>query len=268
MTRECFLSVITASYNSESTIYNTLVSIRNQKFNSFEHIVIDGGSTDNTTNILKYFATEYDLTWISEPDRGISHALNKALHICNGEYVLVIQADDQILDEYTLSNIYHLIKYENFDIHSFPIFYSKPNQDLILRKPIRVLWWNKFKFIFLHQGALVHKRVFEKIGGFNETFQIAMDYDFFYRALASHCTVKFETMPVALMGADGIGSRLSSLEKRLREEALVQDLNENEPVWRVLQAFFRRIYIPYKIRVLPTLSRLRKHRCTQECIPG
>jgi hypothetical protein len=117
---------------------------------------------------------------------------------------------------------------------------------LIAKKPIKFLWWNHFKFVFLHQGCFVHRRVFERIGGFRKEFKICMDYDFFYRALAEPLSVKFGSQPVALMGGAGVGSDLKFIHKRLAEERQVQAQNEQNPGWETAQFIFRLFYRPYK----------------------
>jgi glycosyltransferase involved in cell wall biosynthesis len=259
-THHPFFSVLTASYNRGATIGTTLESLSRQTFQDFQHIVVDGQSHDQTLDILNEFAGRYNLTWLSEPDRGIAHALNKGLMLCSGKYILVTQADDKLLSCDTLQNVYSILQNETYDIYGFSIILDSSNYGKRLHKPIQCLWWNHFKFIFLHQGTFVHKRVFQEIGDFNETFRIAMDYDFFYRALANHCSIKFESMPVALMGGDGIGSQIKSLNNRLNEEALVQDLNERDPIWRRAQAAFRKCYVPYKTLFLPLLNRLDQRR--------
>ena len=178
-----FITILTAALNSGSTLKKTLETVRNQTFQDIEHIVIDGGSRDETLDILKEFENTYNLTWISEPDHGISDALNKGLRLSSGRYILVIQADDQLLHHNILDNVFPQLKSENFDILSFPVILDHPAKGKILSKPIKHLWWNHFKFVFRHQGCFVHRRVFDQIGMFRNEFRICLDYDFFYRAL-------------------------------------------------------------------------------------
>jgi len=178
-----FITILTAALNSGSTLKKTLETVRNQTFQDIEHIVIDGGSRDETLDILKEFENTYNLTWISEPDHGISDALNKGLRLSSGRYILVIQADDQLLHHNILDNVFPQLKSENFDILSFPVILDHPAKGKILSKPIKHLWWNHFKFVFRHQGCFVHRLVFDQIGMFRNEFRICLDYDFFYRAL-------------------------------------------------------------------------------------
>ncbi len=255
MSKSPFITILTASFNSEATIRKTLESIRDQSFQDMEHIVIDGGSRDETLDILKEFENTYNLTWISEPDHGISDALNKGLRLSSGRYIIAIQADDQLLNPGILEKVFSYLRKEQIDIMGFPVVLDDPVRGNVLRKPIRLLWWNRFKFIFPHQGCFVHRRVFDRIGGFREEFKINLDYDFFYRALNHKSTVRFGGFPVALMGGYGIGSVSESTLERLREERFVQELNERNPVWKVAQLVFRMVYMPYKTHLLPKLKK-------------
>lgn len=244
-----FFSIITASLNRAETLEFTLRSVMNQTFHSVEHIVVDGLSSDGSIDILKNYYGKYNLSWISESDEGIADALNKGLSMAKGRYILVLQADDQLLRPEILEVVHLKLRQEQFAVHSFPVIVDDPTRGRVLRPPIRFLWWNHFKFIFPHQGTFVHSRVFDNIGKFRKYFSICMDYDFFYRALAANHSVKFERTPVALMGGDGVGSRLSSVVKRLQEERLVQNLNEENILWRVSQLVFGLLYVQYKTHI-------------------
>jgi glycosyltransferase involved in cell wall biosynthesis len=256
-----FFAIITASYNNSVTLRETLQSVNKQTFGDLEHLVIDGGSADDTHGTLREYERKYNLSWISEKDRGIADALNKGVAKSHGVYLLVIQADDRLVDESVLETVFPLLRDEGCDIHSFPIILDHPEFGKSLRRPIPILWWNRFKFIFPHQGTFVHRRVFERIGGFKEVFSIAMDYDFFYRAILADCTVRFHREPpVALMGGSGIGTRLDFLSRRLREESLVQAMNERNPLWRMCQIVFKTLYHPFRIWLLPRLKAAGKAR--------
>jgi len=246
MNKPPFITILTAALNSGATIKKTLESVRNQTFQDFEHIVIDGRSKDETLDILKEFQNTYNLTWLSEPDHGISDALNKGLRISSGRYIIVIQADDQLLHPDILNDVFPQLKNEKFDILSFPVILDHPVKGKILSKPIQHLWWNHFKFVFRHQGCFVHKRVFDQLVVFRNEFKISLDYDFFYRALARNYSVKFDNFPIALMGGEGVGSNPEFILKRLKEDRLVQVLNEIKLFWRLLQFVFHMLYLPYK----------------------
>lgn len=248
------ISIITAALNSGRTIRACIESVGGQSFRDFEHIVCDGGSADDTVCILRSYPSGDRLRWTSGKDSGIANALNKALHMAQGRYVIVVQADDALIDPRTLEYVASAIGNERYDICSFPVIRERPGSASLLCRPIQFPGWYRFKFTIPHQGAFVHRRLFDRIGEFREELTIAMDYDFFYRALAAKASIRYFARPVSLMGGCGISSGRQALRKRLSEEKKVQELNETNPWWRVAQNAFRFVYVPYRThrhRVLP-----------------
>ncbi len=140
MSNNPFFTILTASFNNESTIKQTVESILSQTFQNLEHIVIDGGSTDGTIDILKKFVNFYNISWLSEPDQGIAEALNKGLRKAKGQFIIVIQADDRFLNPNILEQVFQLLDNEKTDIISFPVILDHPVKGKVLRKPIRSLW--------------------------------------------------------------------------------------------------------------------------------
>ncbi|MBI3457925.1 MAG: glycosyltransferase [Candidatus Rokubacteria bacterium] len=88
------VSIVTPSYDQGEFIEATVLSVRNQTYRPLEHIVVDGGSTDRTVEVLKRYEGQYDLRWLSEPDRGQSDALNKGFRLVHGEIVGWLNSDD------------------------------------------------------------------------------------------------------------------------------------------------------------------------------
>ena len=241
-----FFSILTASLNSEKTLSTSIDSIRTQTFQDFEHIIVDGGSEDNTVEIIKEYENTYKLCWLSAPDKGIADALNKGLSKSRGKYIIVIQADDHLLNPNILEKVHSLLKSEKTDIASFPVILNHPVKGKILHKPIKRLWWNHLKFIFPHQGCFVNHSLFHAIGNFRTEFQIAMDYDFLYRALNHRSSVIFGDFPVAEMGGEGIGTSVQTTMQRLQEEKQVHLRNEKSIFWKTAQSIFWVLYLPYK----------------------
>ena len=87
------ISVITVSYNAVSTIEQTILSVINQTYSNIEYIIIDGGSTDGTIDIIRRYEDKIAY-WVSEPDRGIYDAMNKGASKANGEYIAFLNSDD------------------------------------------------------------------------------------------------------------------------------------------------------------------------------
>ncbi|MGD8369154.1 MAG: glycosyltransferase family 2 protein [Desulfobacterales bacterium] len=262
MKKKPFFSIISATKNSKHTLARTLNSVARQTFTSLEHIVIDGASTDGTQSLLKERQKSYALTWISEPDSGISAALNKGIALSQGRYILVVHGDDRLLAKNTIESVYSILRKENIEILSHPVLKEYQVGAMRPYRPIPVLWWHHFKTIFPHQGCFVHRRIFERIGGFREDLKIALDYDFFYRALNEKPTVRFRPEPVAIMGGSGISSNSDWLARRLEEERKVQCENETNPIVRIFQLLFRTAYEPYRLRLRSALT--RKDRRTSD----
>jgi glycosyltransferase involved in cell wall biosynthesis len=255
MQKRPFFTLLTAALNNESTIGQTLDSVKNQTYQNFEHIVFDGNSFDKTRDILNKFKNTYKLFWFSETDNGIAEALNKGLKLAKGKYIYVLGADDYFIDNNILSNVYEIIKNLRYDIYSSPVIVDHPTRGKFYYKPFRFLWWYHFKTIFPHQGTFVHRRVFRQVPEFRQDISIAFDYDFFYRALKYRPTIKLGSKPIAIMNGTGISGNQKLLVKRLNEEYFIQKSNETISVWRILQLIFRTLYFPYKTRLVPALKK-------------
>lgn len=239
-----FFSIITASRNNETTIEDTLESIRSQSFPNFEHIVVDGASTDNTVEVLDRYARTYNLSWISEPDDGISDALNKGLARATGTYIIVIQADDRFLHDKVLENAYVVLSDELYDICGFSVLVETPHERKLHPPSHFVSVRYHLKNVFRHQGTFVHRSLYDRVGHFDRRLRISMDYDFFYRSLKSGAKYYTSRQPIAVMQAGGVSRRQSY--KRILEEFNIQDTNETNPFWRSIQRCFRVLYHPYR----------------------
>ena len=244
-TEQPFFSIITASLNNASTLGDTLHSISTQRFKRFEHIVIDGGSQDDTLRILESHQDKYNLHWISEPDDGIADALNKGIKLSIGKYILVIQADDYLISDDVLTEVYSLLSDEIFDIYSFPVFVVYQSGTEVLYRPRKYTKLRyHFKNIFPHQGTFVHKRAYDSVGLFRNELKISMDYDFFYRCMNARRPFCKGNVPIAVWRGEGVSD--TEKYKRIKEEIRVQDLNENSKLWRTAQRLFRIFYLPYR----------------------
>ncbi len=101
-------SIITVSYNSSSLLEKTILSVINQTYRDYEYIIIDGGSTDDTKVIIEKYA-DYISYWVSEPDKGIYDAMNKAARIAKGDWLFFINCDDQFYNNAVLETVARLI---------------------------------------------------------------------------------------------------------------------------------------------------------------
>lgn len=180
---EIRVSIITACYNSVSFIENALTSVFNQPYGNIEYIVMDGGSTDGTVDIIRSHADRISF-WVSEPDRGISHAWNKALTHCTGDIVGILNADDFYEPDALRAAV------RAFAAHPEAGFVFGDAQMCNLdgspryRQEGDPLYLSTIVFnmpSIPHPTVFVRRSVYEQFGGFDESYKTAMDYEFLLR---------------------------------------------------------------------------------------
>lgn len=176
------ISIITVIFNGEDYLEETILSVINQTYSNIEYIIIDGGSTDGTLDIIKKYTDEIDY-WISEKDNGVYDAWNKALKLSQGQWVGFLGADDfyelNAIQKY-VENINQLSEVEF--ISSQTNYITKDKKTL---KKIGKAWsWKDFsKYMNIaHVGSLHHRSLFEKYGNYDVDFPVCADYEFLLRA--------------------------------------------------------------------------------------
>jgi len=248
------ITIITVVYNGEKYLEQTIQSVINQTYKNIEYVVIDGGSTDTTLDIIKQYTSEISYV-ISEPDDGIADAMNKGIRLSHGEYILFIHADDYLFSENSLNSIQnHLL--EGYDIILNPIYFGDGKKII---QPNGFNFWTNLKFSNPHQGIICKKNLFKQYGLFNSNFKINMDYDFFlrvYRNFEKQAIKMIITDKIlTVMGSEGISSQTDwkSLSKRFKEEKIIHYNYINSFALKILYLFHWPLYLTYrKIRYLLT----------------
>ena len=187
------ISIITATFNSGKTLRDTLESIRQQTYQDIEAIVVDGGSKDNTLDIVREYESLLPgkLRWISEPDRGIYDAMNKGINMATGDIIGILNSDDfytsddvlqKVAEEFdkdtTLEAVYgdiHFVKSEN--LKKCTRYYSS--------KSFRP-WLLRFGFMPAHPSFYVRREVYEKYGLYDLQFKTSSDFEWMVRLFAKH----------------------------------------------------------------------------------
>jgi len=257
MSKSPFITILTAALNSGSTIKKTLESVRNQTFQDMEHIVVDGGSRDETLDILKEFENTYNLTWISEPDNGIADAMNKGIDLATGDYILFLHSDDYLVNSSVLERASEYLG-DRFDIFFFQVLHDIHGQNQVSsNRPLG--WLTNFKMGSCHQGQLCSRKLFQRIGKFDTSFKIDMDYDLILRAYRAGASCNSVNMPLAVMRLIGISSRRDwkSLRERFDEERRVHFKNCTTIWMRLLYIVYWMMYLPYR-KILHALNPNKK----------
>jgi glycosyltransferase involved in cell wall biosynthesis len=186
------VSVVTPSLNQGRFIEETILSVLNQDYPHIEYIIMDGGSTDQTLEILWKYKNR--LTWFSEKDKGQSNAINKGLQLAKGEILAYLNSDDTYLP----GAITQAVRYLTLENPDSPFVYGEGNHiaaegTIIERYPTEPFdFWHFAETCFICQPTTFWKReVIEKIGLFDENLHYAMDYDYWIRVANQYGTLGY-----------------------------------------------------------------------------
>jgi glycosyltransferase involved in cell wall biosynthesis len=223
------ISVLTASFNSGKYIDKAIQSVLEQDFQNWEHIVIDGGSTDNTLEVLKKYK---HLNWVSEPDNGQSDAMNKAFDISTGDIIVYLNADDWFAKEVFGKVVFEFERHKTVDMVIGNLIQKFPDRE-IYRKDystslIRILDYWPCKFPINPVSYFYRRELQEKIGPFPLDNQYAMDYWFILNAFKhSRETKRIDhLMGYYLLDGENKSSDIERSKKVLKKVA-IDFLNKN-----------------------------------------
>ncbi len=189
MNRLPLISIITITYNAEQTLERTIKSIINQDYQSIQYIIIDGASTDGTCQLIGQYR-QYISFYISEPDGGLYHAMNKGLERATGDYVWFINAGDEIFDRHTLSNIF---KDEPLACIYYGDTVMTNMEGAIIGSrrlaPPENLSWKSFKrgMLVSHQSFIAKRELVEP---YNLQYKFSADFEWCLKALKKASAIK------------------------------------------------------------------------------
>ena len=204
------VSIITVVLNNKKFLQQSINSVLNQSYKNYEHIIIDGKSTDGTLNILKKNNSKIDY-WISEKDRGIYDAMNKGIRLGNGLLVVMLNSDDIFYKHAVKIATSYFNRYKNIDF----LFGSVIKYKLLYGyRPWKIRW--SFGFYSTHSiGFFIKKKAQKKVGSYNIKYKYSSDYDFFYRMIVKHKLKGMATKKNEIFGKfrrGGISSKISFMD--------------------------------------------------------
>lgn len=177
------ISVITVVFNADKVLERTFKSIRDQHYPSIEYIVIDGGSKDNTLNLINQYQSIIS-KWVSEPDDGLYSAMNKGLKLATGEFVIFLNAGDVFFDNDVLSNIFSAAEPYSDVYYGETMIVDEKGKELGMRrlKAPETLSWESLidGMLVCHQSFIVRRSLSPE---YNEKYKIAADYDWMMNCL-------------------------------------------------------------------------------------
>ena len=211
------ISIITATYNSEATVADTLKSIASQSYPDIEHIIVDGSSKDNTLRIVRSFP--HLAHFISEKDTGIYDAMNKGIELATGEVIGILNSDDLYTGPEILKKVMELFQDPSIDAVYGDLYYVDPvNTNKVVRTWIAGTYTRKsfyFGWMPPHPSFFVRKRVYNNLGLFNLELKTAADYEIIIRFMLKNA-IKTIYLPEVLVKMRTGGASNSSLSQRIR----------------------------------------------------
>jgi glycosyltransferase len=214
-------SIITVVYNGGDTIKDTILSIHNQDYSDYEHIIIDGASSDNTLEVIYRYMNEKTLL-ISEPDNGLYFALNKGIKLSTGDVICFLHSDDVYTSKSVLGNIANIFLSHKVDLVYGNLNYVRKNNNSVIRR-----WQSrKYQIGDLQAGwSPPHPSIFTRFnfmkshGYFNTSYEISSDYDQVIRLFSLPKLIPYHFNEVLVnMKLGGISNRPSKLILKMYED--------------------------------------------------
>lgn len=221
------LSIITINFNNQIGLKKTIESVIGQTFNDFEYIVIDGGSTDKSVELIKNYAYKISY-WVSEPDKGIYNAINKGIIKAIGEYCLFLNSGDWLHNNKILEQIFN--KKPTSDIlFGNSIMFDVNNNAYLNKEPENLSFMYFFMRSLCHQAMFIKRDLFEKnrFGLYREDLKIVSDWEFNIRAIIlGQCTVLHFPYPIVYMDNTGVSITNRNLSLAERENVFKEIIPE------------------------------------------
>lgn len=222
------VSVITTCYNSSATIRYTFESVLNQTYPNLEYIVKDGGSTDNTIEIIKEYSNKFKgrMKWVSEKDGGIYDGMNKGIKMSTGYIIGILNSDDFFTHKSVIENMIKAFQNQNIDaVYGDVHFVNGNNLNKVIRyyssrlfKPM----WLRFGFMPAHPSFYLKRDIYLKAGLYKTNYKISADFEMmvrlFYKYHISYYYLAqdFVTMRTGGVSTKSIKNRITILKEDLR----------------------------------------------------
>ncbi|MDM7980524.1 MAG: glycosyltransferase family 2 protein [Rhizobium sp.] len=221
------ISLITACFNSDKTVRDTINSVNIQTYPDIEHIVVDGASRDRTVEIAKELATRNPVI-VSEPDKGIYDAYNKGLGLATGEIIGFINSDDFYIDRDVIAEVMAVFEDPSVQGCYSDLVYVSPGDT----NKVERVWKSKLLtaadfrrgLIPAHPTVFLRREVYEKYGDFDLSFKLAADYEFLLRLFYA-AGIKARYVPrvwVRMRSGGATGQNLKSIARQNGEIRLAQ----------------------------------------------
>lgn len=222
------ISIITATFNSAKTLKDTIQSVLRQTNKDFEYLIIDGGSTDETIDIVKSYESEFSgrLKWVSEKDQGIYDAMNKGIKMASGDVVGILNSDDYFTSDDILQTVDNAFKSHEIDAIYGDIHFIRDGnpQKCVRYYSSRMFrpFWLRFGFMPAHPSFYCKREIFEKAGLYSLDYKIGADYEMMvrlfkkYRIMSQYINKDFVTMRTGGASNNNVRSRITLINEDVK----------------------------------------------------
>ncbi|PAX60061.1 glycosyltransferase family 2 protein [Brunnivagina elsteri] len=215
---QLLVTIITVVFNADKSLESTIKSVINQSYENIEYILIDGGSTDNTLDILRKYENDIDY-WISEADNGIYDAMNKGISLSNGSLIGIINAGDMYKEEAIeiVVNYYEKEQLSSVYVGDCKLFINQNDQWILMSAKSR-----QFPYRMIpHPSTFISASIYKNYGLFDDSFKIAADYDLLCRLYKKSVPFVYINEVITIACPPGLSSNyylanIEALKVRLR----------------------------------------------------
>ncbi len=224
------VSIITVSFNSAKTIADTIESVLSQDFPEIEYIIVDGNSSDDTVKIIRQYENRIS-KWISEKDQGMYDAMNKGIAMATGDIIGILNSDDVYMNNHVISDLMALLEKQKAQVvFADLILVDQGDDNKVLRYYDSGHFHpDKFRYGWMpaHPTVFVRRELYQKVGPFSTSYQIAADYEMLIRMLAiQKAPYAYLPKPVVRMRSGGASTAGLSRNWILNQE-IVRACKEN-----------------------------------------
>ncbi len=220
------VSIITATYNSESTVRATIESVLSQSYDNVEYLIIDGASSDKTLDVVREYESRFAgrMRIVSEPDEGIYDALNKGVRYATGDIIGFLHADDMYATDEVVERVVEAFVGDSCDALYGDLHYVDSSAQRVVRN------WKSREYeprllpkgwMPPHPTLYLRREIYQKIGEFDQSFRISADYDFILRVFMAINPNRVVYLPFVMvrMRVGGVSNRgLRNIVQKSKED--------------------------------------------------
>lgn len=233
-------TVVTVSYNCEQFIEKTIKSVEIQCFKDYEYIIVDGASKDSTLSVVKKYS-HCVTTLLSEPDRGIYDAMNKAVLMAKGEWVVFLNAGDVFCNDMVLLEVYKTTSATSSGVVYGDIELEK-NGELVLKRAKEPC--NMHRMYFCHQSAFTRCELLKQTP-YDLEYRLSADFDFYKKIYKKRITFTHINIPLVVYDMTGLSN--SQRAKGLTENLKV--VLRNDSGMQRLKFAFKLLFVIVRVKI-------------------